>query len=67
MKNTRMKPEAIAMAAQCLTLTITDLRAALEDANTANEQFAWLLLESALQDAVALRRKVTSIMGAASQ
>jgi len=64
---TRMKNENITKAAQASAFTVTDLRAALEDANTANEQFAWLLLESALQDAVALRRKVTSIMGAASQ
>jgi len=65
MKNTRMKTENIAKAAHSISLTVADLRAALEDANTANEQFAWLLLESALVDAVALQRKIQRILEAA--
>lgn len=62
---TRMKTENMTKAAQTLGLAVSDLRAAMEDASHANEQFAWMLLESALQDAATLQRKVQRILEAA--
>jgi len=65
MKHTRMKTQNLKNAAQRIAFAVTDLRAALEDANHANEQFAWLLLETALQDAATLQRKIQRILEAA--
>ena len=63
---TRMKTENLTNAAQRLAFAMSDLRSALTDANDASEQFAWLLLESALQDAAILQRKVQRILEAAN-
>ena len=61
-----MKTENLTNAAQRLAFAMSDLRSALTDANDASEQFAWLLLESALQDAAILQRKVQRILEAAN-
>lgn len=62
-----MKTENLTNAAQRIAFAVADLRAALEDANRANEQFAWIALEDRLNDAATLQRKVQRILEAASQ
>ena len=60
-----MKTENLTNAAQRIAFAVSDLRAALEDANHANEQFAWIALEDRLNDAATLQRKVQRILEAA--
>jgi hypothetical protein len=61
-----MKTENITKAAHSIGFAVTELRAALNDANKANDQFAWLVLEQALTEATALQAKITRIEEAAN-
>jgi len=61
-----MKTENITKAARSIGLAVSELRAALNDANRANNQFAWLVLEQALGEAVVLQTKIMRIEEAAT-
>jgi len=62
-----MKTENITKAAHSMGFAVAELRAALNDANKANDQFAWLVLEAVTEDAANLQRKIARIADAANQ